>query len=111
MRGFEQTGAVAWIDRHALALVQAGSAWSVAGVVSGGMAVLSNLISNVPAGVLWGKTLPPPPHPPPAGGALAVGSPLGGHPAFCRSPAEPIRGGGRGGFRPLKGRGGKETCP
>src|SRR3989475_8622438 len=63
MRGFEQTGAVAWIDRHALALVQAGSAWSVAGVVSGGMAVLSNLISNVPAVVVVRKTLPPPPPP------------------------------------------------
>src|SRR5437899_574574 len=64
MRGFEQTGAVAWIDRHALALVQAGSAWSVAGVVTGVMAVLSNLISNVPAVMLWRNTVPqlPDPH-------------------------------------------------
>src|SRR2546427_649201 len=64
MRGFEQTGAVAWIDRHALALVQPGSAWSVAGVVSGVMAVLSNLISNVPAVMLWRNTVPqlPDPH-------------------------------------------------
>jgi len=64
MRGFEQTGAVAWIDRHALALVQGGSAWSVAGVVSGVMAVLSNLISNVPAVMLWRNTVPqlPDPH-------------------------------------------------
>jgi len=64
MRGFEQTGAVAWIDRHALALMQAGSAWSVAGVVSGVMAVLSNLISNVPAVMLWRNTVPqlPDPH-------------------------------------------------
>src|SRR2546425_4225201 len=70
MRGFEQTGAVAWIDRHALALVQAGSAWSVAGVVSGGMAGLSNLVSNVPAGMLWGNTRPQLPHPPPPGRPL-----------------------------------------
>src|SRR5881296_3698734 len=64
MRGFEQTGAVAWIDRHALSLVQAGSAWSVAGVVTGVMAVLSNLISNVPAVMLWRNTVPqlPDPH-------------------------------------------------
>src|SRR5437879_13283126 len=64
MRGFEQTGAVAWIDRHALALVQAGSAWSVAGVVSGVMAVLSNLISNVPAVMLWRNSVAqlPDPH-------------------------------------------------
>src|SRR5205807_7730081 len=45
MRGLEQTGAVTWIDRHALALVQDGSRWSAAAVVSGVMAVLSNLIS------------------------------------------------------------------
>src|SRR3989449_2992067 len=33
MRGLEQTGAVTWIDRHALALVQDGSRWSAAAVV------------------------------------------------------------------------------
>jgi len=64
MRGLEQTGAVAWIDRHALALVRDGSAWSVAAVVSGVMALLSNLISNVPAVMLWRNTVPqlPDPH-------------------------------------------------
>src|SRR5437762_2934347 len=30
MRGFERTGAVAWIDRHALALVEGGSTWAAA---------------------------------------------------------------------------------
>ena len=64
MRGLEQTGAVTWIDRHALALVQDGSRWSAAAVVSGVMAVLSNLISNVPAVMLWRNTVPqlPDPH-------------------------------------------------
>src|SRR2546425_9879030 len=63
MRGLEQTGAVTWIDRHALALVQDGSRWSAAAVVSGVMAVLSNLISNVPAVMLWRNTVPPLPDP------------------------------------------------
>jgi len=64
MRGLEQTGAVSWIDRHALALVQDGSRWSAAAVVSGVMLVLSNLISNVPAVMLWRNTVPqlPDPH-------------------------------------------------
>ena len=66
MRGLEQTGAVAWIDRHAVALVQNGSPspWRAATVVSGVMAVLSNLISNVPAVMLWRNTVPqlPDPH-------------------------------------------------
>jgi len=44
--------------------VQAESSWSVAGVVTGVMAVLSNLISNVPAVMLWRNTVPrlPDPH-------------------------------------------------
>ena len=60
MRGFERTGAVAWLDRHALALVQDGSpsAWRAATGVSGVMVTLSNLISNVPAVLLWRNTVP-----------------------------------------------------
>jgi Na+/H+ antiporter NhaD/arsenite permease-like protein len=57
MRGLEQTGAVAWIDARALALVQVGSVWSAATAVSGVMLVLSNLISNVPAVLLWRNTV------------------------------------------------------
>src|SRR5256884_5152743 len=79
MRGFEQTGAVAWIDRHALALVQAGSAWSVAGVVSGVMAVLSNLISNVPAVMLWRNTVPQLPDPHLAWRVVAMSSTFAGN--------------------------------
>lgn len=63
MRGLEATGAVAWIDRHALALVQGASPWRDATVVSGVMVALSNLISNVPAVILWRGTVPTLPDP------------------------------------------------
>jgi Na+/H+ antiporter NhaD/arsenite permease-like protein len=63
MRGFEHTGAVAWIDERALRLVQDGSRWRGAVAVSGVMAMLSNLISNVPAVILWRNTVPTLPQP------------------------------------------------
>jgi Na+/H+ antiporter NhaD/arsenite permease-like protein len=63
MRGFERTGALAWIDGHALGLIRDGSSWSAAAVVSGVMATLSNLISNVPAVMLWRSTVPQLPDP------------------------------------------------
>jgi Na+/H+ antiporter NhaD/arsenite permease-like protein len=63
MRGLEATGAVAWIDRHALALAQGASPWRDATVVSGVMVALSNLISNVPAVILWRGTVPTLPDP------------------------------------------------
>jgi len=62
MRGFEQTGAVAWIDRQALGVVESSSPWRAATAVSGVMATLSNLISNVPAVILWRNTVPQLPH-------------------------------------------------
>src|SRR3989441_2084547 len=62
MRGFEQTGAVAWIDRQALGVVESGSPWRAATAVSAVMAMLSNLISNVPAVILWRNTVPQLPH-------------------------------------------------
>jgi len=58
MRGFEQTGAVAWIDRHAVALLSHGTVWRAAVVVSAALTGLSNLISNVPAVILWRNTVP-----------------------------------------------------
>ena len=63
MRGLEATGAVAWIDRRALALIQGASPWRDAAVVSGVMVMLSNLISNVPAVILWRGTVPTLPDP------------------------------------------------
>ena len=63
MRGLEATGAVGWLDRRAIELVQGGSPWRAATVVSGVMATLSNMISNVPAVILWRGTVPGLPHP------------------------------------------------
>jgi Na+/H+ antiporter NhaD/arsenite permease-like protein len=63
MRGLEQTGVVAWIDARALALAHGGSLWSEATAVSAVMLVLSNLISNVPAVLLWRNTVPGLPDP------------------------------------------------
>ncbi len=63
MRGLEATGAVAWIDQRALALAQGGSEGLTGGVVSGVMVLLSNLISNVPAVMLWRDVVPHLPHP------------------------------------------------
>src|SRR5712692_4204079 len=62
MRGFEATGAVGWIDGRALAAVQEGHRWPAAGAASGVMVVLSNLISNVPAVLLWRNVVPHLPH-------------------------------------------------
>lgn len=63
MRGFQATGAVDWIDRHALALMSGRSTWGLAWGVTGVMLTLSNLISNVPAVMLWRTTVPQLPDP------------------------------------------------
>jgi len=63
MRGLEATGAVEWIDQQALGLAQGGSTASMGAVVSGVMLVLSNLISNVPAVMLWRNVVPQLPDP------------------------------------------------
>jgi len=62
MRGLEATGAVAWIDQRAFAFAQGGSEGLTGGVVSGVMVLLSNLISNVPAVMLWRDVVPHLPH-------------------------------------------------
>ncbi len=79
MRGFEQTGAVGWIDRHALALVQDGSSWRAAAAVSGVITLLSNLISNVPAVILWRDTVPNLPNPDLVWRVLAMSSTFAGN--------------------------------
>lgn len=63
MRGLEATGAVAWIDEQALGLARGGSDALTGVVVSGVMLVLSNLISNVPAVMLWRNVVPQLPDP------------------------------------------------
>jgi len=59
MRGFEHTGAVAWIDRHALTLVQHDSPW--------------------PAVILWRNTVPTLPHPSLLWRVLAMSSTFAGN--------------------------------
>src|SRR5205809_5032272 len=85
MRGFEQTGAVAWIDRRALALVESSSPWRAATAVSGVMATLSNLISNVPAVILWRNTVPQLPDPHLVWRVVAKGSTFAGNLPLIRS--------------------------
>ena len=63
MRGLEATGAVEWIDRQALALAAGRTDAFAAGVVGGVMLALSNLISNVPAVMLWRNVVPQLPDP------------------------------------------------
>src|SRR5438445_377187 len=79
MRGFEQTGAVTWIDGHALALVRDGSPWRAATTVTGVMTVLSNLISNVPAVILWRNAVPNLPDPDRLWRVLAMSSTFAGN--------------------------------
>ena len=79
MRGFEQTGAVSWIDRHALAMVRDGSPWRAATTVTGVMTVLSNLISNVPAVILWRNAVPNLPDPDRLWRVLAMSSTFAGN--------------------------------
>lgn len=79
MRGFEHTGAVAWIDRQALGVLQGGTPWRAATVVSGVMATLSNLISNVPAVILWRNTVPGLPNPSLVWRVLAMSSTFAGN--------------------------------
>ena len=57
MRGLVATGAVAWIDRQAIEFSVGASPLRLAAVVSGVMVTLSNLISNVPAVILWRHTV------------------------------------------------------
>ncbi len=79
MRGLEQTGAVAWLDGRALALVADGGPWRAAAAVSGVMTALSNLISNVPAVILWRNTVPNLPDPGLQWRVLAMSSTFAGN--------------------------------
>jgi Na+/H+ antiporter NhaD/arsenite permease-like protein len=61
-QGLNRTGAVEWLDRGALALVDPDSATRTALGATSAMVVLSNLISNVPAVLLWRHTVDTLPH-------------------------------------------------
>jgi Na+/H+ antiporter NhaD/arsenite permease-like protein len=57
MRGFERAVVDPWIQAHGPGVVW-GSAWSLATTLSAVMVVLSNLVSNVPAVMLWRSVIP-----------------------------------------------------
>ena len=63
MRGLEASGAVTWINHRALDFVHRGSEASTAVAVATVMLVLSALISNVPAVILWRDVVPSLPDP------------------------------------------------
>ncbi|GBD32631.1 putative transporter [bacterium HR33] len=63
MRGLESTGATDWMNRKALALAGGGSPAEVGIAASAAMLLLSNLISNVPAVMLWRNVVPALPEP------------------------------------------------
>ena len=64
MRGLEASGTVDSINAEGARAIAAGGRWTLAASVSGVMLVLSNLISNVPAVLLWRNLVPtlPDPH-------------------------------------------------
>jgi Na+/H+ antiporter NhaD/arsenite permease-like protein len=62
-RGLQASGAVAALDPARASDLSLGGRWSTAGAVSGGMLVLSNLVGNVPAVLLWRDVVPELPDP------------------------------------------------
>ena len=79
MRGLQATGAVTWIDQQALALAGVGSEAGMATAVSGALLVLSNLISNVPAVMLWRDVVPTLPNEPLMWRVVAMSSTFAGN--------------------------------
>ncbi len=63
MRGLEQSGAIGLINAEGTQAIEVGGRWTTAAAVSGVMLVLSNLISNVPAVLLWRNVVPTLPDP------------------------------------------------
>ncbi len=77
--GLSRTGAVESLDQGALALVDPHSPTRTAVAVSGAMLVLSNLISNVPAVLLWRHTVATLPDPDLLWRVLAMSSTFAGN--------------------------------
>lgn len=101
MRGFEQTGAVAWLDARALALVGHGSVCRASVVVSATL-TLSNLISNDPAVILWHNTVASLPDPQLMWRIVAMSSTVGGTLLLMRVDRELDRGGATRRPRPTR---------
>jgi len=79
MRGLQATGAVTWIDQQALALAGVGWEAGMATAVTGALLVLSNLISNVPAVMLWRDVVPTLPNEPLMWRVVAMSSTFAGN--------------------------------
>jgi Na+/H+ antiporter NhaD/arsenite permease-like protein len=79
MRGLERSGAVGLINAEGARGVALGGRWAVAGAVSGVMVVLSNLISNVPAVMLWRNVVPALPDPALVWQAMAMSATFAGN--------------------------------
>jgi Na+/H+ antiporter NhaD/arsenite permease-like protein len=79
MRRLEATGAVQWLNERALAMAQDGTPTSTAIAVTGVMLVLSSLISNVPAVMLWKDVVPNLLDPPTMWLVLAMSSTFAGN--------------------------------
>ncbi len=78
-RGLERTGAVGLIDAQGTRAIAAGGRWAIAAAVSGVMLVLSNLISNVPAVMLWRNVVPALPDPALVWQTMALSATLSGN--------------------------------
>jgi Na+/H+ antiporter NhaD/arsenite permease-like protein len=79
MRGLERSGAVGVINAEGLQAMAGGARWTVAAAVSGVMLVLSNLISNVPAVMLWRNVVPALPDPALVWQAMAMSATFAGN--------------------------------
>lgn len=79
MRGFQESGAVEWLNTHALAVADRTSVASTGVVASGVMLVLSSLISNVPAVMLWRDVVANLPEPATLWMVLAMSSTFAGN--------------------------------
>jgi Na+/H+ antiporter NhaD/arsenite permease-like protein len=79
VRGLEHSGAIGLINARGAHYVALGGPWTTAGAVSGVMLVLSNLISNVPAVVLWRNLVPALPDPALVWRVMAMSATLAGN--------------------------------
>ena len=79
MRGLELSGAIGLINAEGTHAIELGGRWTTAAAVSGVMLVLSNLISNVPAVLLWRNVVPTLPDPELAWQVMAMSATFAGN--------------------------------
>ncbi|MFN2326315.1 MAG: SLC13 family permease [Gemmatimonadales bacterium] len=79
MRGLEYSGAVNHLDDAVLGWASQGGEWRLVTGISGAMLALSNLVSNVPAVILWRNVVPTLPDPELAWRVMAMSSTFAGN--------------------------------